>query len=107
MPMIIKRDFLSLFSLKSALVFVISAAALFLLTVWLILHYQHQRVSSTQDHLTNTLRDDINRHLEINYSETCRALAQQEEVRTLFTAAGVETTAEATDLLNSTRVILD
>ncbi len=107
MPMIIKRDFLSLFSLKSALVFVVSATAVFLLTVVLILRYQHQQVSSRQDHHTETLRDDINRHLEINYSETCRALALQEEVRALFIAPGVETTTEATDLLNSTREILD
>ena len=54
-----------------------------------------------------SLRDDINRHLETNYKETCRALTKQDAVLELFTNPSAKATQRATLLLNSTREILN
>jgi PAS domain S-box-containing protein len=106
MVMIPKKILSSFLSLPNIVLFLVITSTALLLSLFIILRFQHENGVQEQEHLTMALRDDINRHLETNFSETCRALTQQDAVLGLFRNPDSHSTRRATDLLNSTREIL-
>ncbi len=106
MPANIRGERSSFFSVKNTVLFFLCAAGILLITIFFILHYLHQKAFLEQEQLTQTLRDDINRHLESNFRSTCRALSQQKAVLDLFPSPVSDTTHRATLLLNSSTEIL-
>lgn len=77
-----------------------------LLVIFVILHFLEQRALEHQRHITQTLREDLNRHLETSFSSTSKALAQQQAILDLFPSPNIASTQRATQLLNSSREIL-
>lgn len=106
MPTDAEKERSSFFSLKNSILFFSGAACILLLAVVFTLHFLGQKAFQEQNHLTETLRDDINRHLESNYRSTCKALAQQQAILKLFPIPTIDATNRATLLLNSSREIL-
>jgi PAS domain S-box-containing protein len=102
----IKREQASVFSVKNTVLFFVCAGSILIVTIFFTLQYLQQKNFLEQEHLTTTLRDDINRHLESNFRSTCRALSQQQAVLALFPIPTSFTTHRATLLLNSSREIL-
>lgn len=93
-------------SLPNIALFLVITSTILLLSLFIILRFQHENTVQEQEHLTMVLRDDINRHLEINFSDTCRALTRQDAILELISKPDLHATKQATDLLNSTREIL-
>jgi len=106
MSKINKRDLLSLFSPKNILLFTLTTFGVVLLTILITLRVGHQQALREQRQLTSSLREDINRHLETNFSESSRALTGQQAILELFLNPDPSATRQATALLNSTREIL-
>jgi PAS domain S-box-containing protein len=106
MPILVRRDTLSLFSLRTILLFFSGGLGVLLLTIFLLLKFQQNTSSQQQVILTRSVRDDINRHLEISFSEACRALAKQDGVLQVFSDNGNLPMRRVTLLLNSFREIL-
>ncbi len=106
MSAILKRGSPFLFSIKNTILFFCGALAVLLFTLFVILRFQELRAFKEQQQLTTSVRNDINRHLETNYKETCRALAKQSIILDLFTSPSSKNTQRATQLLNSSREIL-
>ncbi len=106
MPTDIKSEQSSVFSVKNTALFFLCAASILVVAIFFILQYLQHKTFLEQEHLTQNLRDDINRHLESNLRSTCRALSQQQAVLDLFPKPTSDTTHRATLLLNSSREIL-
>ncbi|MEE4242621.1 MAG: response regulator [Desulfopila sp.] len=106
MPTIPKKLLPPYFSLKNIFLFLTVTSTVLLVSVFITLRFQHENAVLTQKQLTIALRDDINRHLETNFSETCRALTRQDAILELIENPDLQATQRATELLNSTREIL-
>jgi PAS domain S-box-containing protein len=77
-----------------------------LLVIFAVIRLQHKWSDIDQIHFTEKISEDINRHLEKNFSESCQALARQESVINIISDRSGGSLAETTDLLNSVREIL-
>lgn len=106
MTIAMKRDMQSLFPLRNILLFFSGAFVLLLLSIFIILRFQQQSSYNQQELLTSAVRDDINRQLETNFSETCKALAKQNSVIEIFSDRSSSISQRINVLLNSSREIL-
>ena len=89
--------------------FIILSAAVFGILALLILaviHYQRTSSHLGQIYRTEAIAEEINRHLEQHFSQSCKALARQDSVITLITDKNGDHLAQTTDLLNSAREIM-
>lgn len=78
-----------------------------LLLIFAVIHVQRNRADIDQIHRTEMLSEDINRHLEKNFSASCKALARQAPVTRIISDRSSNSLTETTDLLNSAREILE
>ena len=88
---------------------IILSAAVFgilALLVLVVIHYQRTNAHISQIYRTEAIAEDINKHLEQHFSQSCKALARQGDVIKIITDRSEESLAQTTDLLNSTREIL-
>ncbi len=92
--------------MKNTILFSCVVLASLLLVIAVVLHFLDQRAFDHQRHVTQTLREDLNRHLETSFSSTSKALAQQQAILDLFPSPNIASTRRATQLLNSSREIL-
>ncbi len=79
---------------------------LFILGIFTVLQFQHNNALFTQEYLTSTLRDDINRHLETHFSDTCKSLTKQGSIKKILTSNSVKVTKEVNNILNFSRDVL-
>ncbi len=89
--------------------FIILSAGVLGILAFLILaviHYQRTRSHISQIHRTEEIAEDINKHLEQHFSQSCQALARQDSVVKIIADRNGDSLARTTDLLNSTREIL-
>ncbi len=100
-------DKLTFFPSRKKIIFfaVISVVILFLL-VFAVVYYQRASSHISQIKDTQTIAEDINRHLDQDYSLSCRELARQKMVAAVIHDRGGNTRNRLTDLLNSVREIL-
>lgn len=92
--------------MKTTMLFSGVVVASLLLVILIILHFLEQRARDDQRLATQTLREDLNRHLETHFISTSKALAQQQVILDLFPIPNIVSTGRANQLLNASREIL-
>jgi PAS domain S-box-containing protein len=90
---------------KIAFLFCIVSGILLLL-IFAVVHYQRKSAYTSQIKATETISKDIDRHLDKDFTESCKELARQEPVAAIFHDRGGNNLIRLTNLLNSVREIL-
>jgi len=94
-------------SRKKIVVLFCIASAILLLLIFAVVHYQRKISYASQIKYTEAISEDIDRHLDRDFSRSCKELARQEQVMTIFHGRGGNNLTRLTKLLNSVREILD
>ncbi len=103
----LKRDQKDAFSIYNSILFFSACISILLLTIYIAVNLHKSATIRDQNATTSKIRDDINRILETDYSNTVTALAKQPTVIDSFSEDDQEMTQLTNMLLNSTREILD
>ncbi len=94
------------FSIRNNFLIFAGAFILLILAIFAVLQFQHKNALLSQAYLTTTLRDDIDRHLETHFSDTCTALTKQDHIIKFLTKKSKKVTREVDNILNMSREIL-
>ncbi len=94
------------FSLRNNLLIFAGVVILLILAIFAILQFQHMNAVLTQEYLTASLRDDIDRHLETHFGDTCTSLSQQKSIVKILTRNTKNLTQEVNGTLNISRDII-
>ncbi len=94
------------FSLWSNFLIFTGAFLLLILAIFAVLQLQYKNAHLTQEYLTSLLRNDIDRHLDTHFGDTCKSLSQLPSVVRILTKNHLGITQEINDTLNFSRELL-
>ncbi len=93
-------------SRKNLVLLIGFAIAILLLLIFSVVHYELKSAEQVQIKYAESISEDINRHLDKDYSASCRELARQKYVITAIRDGSGSNVERLTRLLNSLREIL-
>ncbi len=101
-----KKNLLYPFSIWKNLLIFTGVFSLLILAIFAVLQLQHRNAHLSQENLTASTRDDINRHLDTHFGDTCKSLAAQPSIIKILKRNTPTITREVNATLNFSRELL-